>query len=175
MQIQRIHSSEMSRHLRSTIVELCSEAYGCDFWPTLELMGSAVHLLGRDRDRLVTHAAYVDRVLWTPYRSYRTAYVETVATRPSDRGLGHGRAMMGEVVAGLDGYQLAALSPPPIKPCFYAGLGWQAWRGPLAYVEPNDIPRFTKGEQVMIFSLPETGPLPLSALLCCQWRSGKIW
>jgi aminoglycoside 2'-N-acetyltransferase I len=65
------------------------------------------------------------------------------------------------------------LSPFNVK--FYERLGWELWRGPLFIrTEKGLIPSPTD-EEVMIFRLPETPDLDLTAPLSVEWREGEAW
>ena len=73
----------------------------------------------------------------------------------------------------LEGFDIAALSPS--EDGFYQRLGWEAWTGPLAYLQDSVLVP-TPEEQVMIYRLPRTpARLDLDAALTCDWRPGDVW
>lgn len=70
-------------------------------------------------------------------------------------------------------YDIAALSPAQCG--LYARLGWELWKGPLAYVQDSRLIE-TPEEELMIRRLPRTPPtLDLSAKLVTDWRPGEVW
>jgi aminoglycoside 2'-N-acetyltransferase I len=164
---------------RSEIIELCEGAYGEDFTRWFEELPGSVHVLGRDRHGvLVSHAAWVARWLQPAGHSLlRTAYVEAVATAPAQQRQGHATTVLrrlSDVIRNDPSWQLAALSPS--DPAFYARLGWELWRGPLAVRRDYDIEATPEDEQVMILRLPST-PVTLvtTSLLTAEWRVGEPW
>jgi aminoglycoside 2'-N-acetyltransferase I len=69
-------------------------------------------------------------------------------------------------------FDLGGLSPS--DPGFYARMGWESWRGPLAIRSAEGL-LATPGEDVMILRLPRTPPLDLDSSLSAEWRSGELW
>lgn len=106
-----------------------------------------------------------------------SAYVESVATAPDRRAQGLATAVLrraAEVIAADHGWELGALSPSDFG--FYARLGWELWRGPLAIRRADGIEPTPPDEQVMILRLPRTPPaLITTALLTAEWREGELW
>ena len=100
-----------------------------------------------------------------------------MATAPARQGLGYGTAVMrrvAELVAADPAWELAALSPA--VPDWYASLGWEAWRGPLAIRRDTGLEPSPPDESVMILRLPGTpASLDSTALLTAEWREGEAW
>lgn len=60
-------------------------------------------------------------------------------------------------------------------PDFYARLGWELWRGPLAgRSEQGPIPS-AKQSGIMILRLPQTPSLNVHQPLSIECQSGRIW
>jgi aminoglycoside 2'-N-acetyltransferase I len=57
---------------------------------------------------------------------------------------------------------------------FYARLGWDLWRGPLAIRRGEGVIT-TPDEQVMIMRLAGTSSLNLEVGLTAEWREGELW
>lgn len=158
---------------RAAIVDLCSLAYEEDFAPHLALMPDIVHVLGRDRGRLVSHAGWVTRWLQPEGMApLRTAYVEAVATLPEAQGRGHASAILAALPPLFGDFDIAALSPS--ESGFYARLGWQLWRGPLLVREGGGLVP-TPEEEIMVLRLPRTPPLDLRLPASIEWRPGEVW
>lgn len=90
-----ISSEYLSAAQKQEILTICSAAYEEDFRPYLELLNNSVHLLARQSDILVSHAAWVTRWLQiNEGKLLQTAYVEAVATAPAYQRRGIGSAVM---------------------------------------------------------------------------------
>jgi aminoglycoside 2'-N-acetyltransferase I len=149
------------------------DAYTADDWDNLS---GGLHFVVELEGRLASHAAVVERELWTGPHRLRTGYVEAVATRPElqRRGLAT-RAMRAanEHIAAT--YALGGLDSG--SPGFYERLGWERWRGPT-FVRTDRGEERTEQEDgsVMILRTPETpADLDLDAPISCEWRPGDVW
>jgi aminoglycoside 2'-N-acetyltransferase I len=170
--IQIIDGAGLPAATRAEIVRLCTAAYGEDFEPYL-IYPSPVHVLGYLGEALVSHAMWVTRWLQAGAAApLRTAYVEAVATDPACQGRGYASAIMRRLAAEVVDFDLAALSPS--DEAFYARLGWERWRGPLAIRAAHGI-LATPDEEAMVLRLPATPPLDLGAPLSAEWRDGELW
>jgi len=164
---------------RAEIIDLCELAYGEDLTRLFEELPGSVHVLARDEQGvLVSHAEWVTRWLQPAgHPVLRTAYVEAVATAPEQQGRGYATAVLrhvGEILAAEPAWELGALSPS--EPAFYARLGWELWRGPLAIRRGKSIEPTPPGGQVMILRLPRTpATLVTTSLLTAEWRVGELW
>jgi aminoglycoside 2'-N-acetyltransferase I len=171
--------SSLSAQARDEIIALCASAYQEDFTRLFENLPDSTHVLARDGGgTLVGHAEWVTRSLQPAgHTPLRTAYVEAVATAPPRQRQGVGTAVLrrlaGEIVADAR-WQLAALSPS--RPDFYARLGWEPWRGPLAIRRDGTLDPTPATEQIMILRLPRTpASLDPAALMTAEWRVGEPW
>lgn len=136
-----------------------------------------LHVLLLDGGEPVGHAAVVQRRLLYGGRALRTGYVEGVAVRADRRGHGHGAAVMAEAERVIRaGYDLGALGSADDATGFYAGRGWQAWRGRTSALTPQGVQR-TPDDEGWIYVYPVAG-VDLGALdgeLTCDWRDGDVW
>lgn len=172
LSIQIIDGADLPVATRAAILRLCTAAYGEDFAPYL-IYPAPVHVLGYRGAALVSHAMWVPRWLQVGAAPpLRTAYVEAVATEPAHQGCGYASALMRRLAAAIGDFALGALSPSDES--FYARLGWERWRGPLA-IRTADGGLATPDEEVMILRLPATPPLDLAAPLSAEWRDGELW
>lgn len=163
----------------AAIVALCTRAYAEPFAGYLAPFHDAVHLLAHDGDGLVSHAC------WIPRRLHRAnggplhvAYVEAVATEPAHQRRGHATRVLRALAAAIAdpalGFACGVLSPS--DPAFYAPLGWEAWRGPLATRHPDGRVTPDPDEGIMILRLPHgDATLDLDEGLAAEWRDGEVW
>jgi len=71
-------------------------------------------------------------------------------------------------------YDLGALGASDEAAEFYAGRGWQLWRGAASALTPSGV-RATKEEEGCIYVLPVDIALDLLGELTCDWRDGDVW
>jgi aminoglycoside 2'-N-acetyltransferase I len=163
---------------RAEIIGLCESAYGEPFTRWFEELPGSMHVLARDeRGVLISHAAWVTRWLQPAgHPLLPTAYVEAVATAPEHQRRGLATSVLRRLSDRIrpdPTWDLAALSPS--DPSFYARLGWELWRGPLAIRHDSGLEP-TPDEQVMILRLPRTPViLDTTSLLTAEWRVGELW
>lgn len=171
---QVAQADELNAVERTALLELCTAAYEEDFAPYLSLLPGSTHVLGWLEGELVTHAAWVTRWLQPQgHPPLRTAYVEAVATAPAQQGRGFGSAVMRHLQTLIQDFELGGLSPSEVE--FYARLGWELWRGPLAIRTADGLQASPPDEEVMILRLPNTPLLNLAAPLSAEWREGELW
>jgi aminoglycoside 2'-N-acetyltransferase I len=133
------------------------------------------HFLLEVDDRIVAHAAVVEREIHVGDRALRAGYVEAVATASEHQGAGLGSRLMADVGAHIrDRYELGVLGTGRHR--FYERLGWTTWAGPL-YVRTPDGPRRTPDEEgfLLVLETPASPPLDLAAPISCAWRDGDVW
>jgi aminoglycoside 2'-N-acetyltransferase I len=70
-------------------------------------------------------------------------------------------------------YQLGGLSPFNVR--YYERLGWELWRGPLGIRREHSVEASPDDEQVMIYRLPKTPELDVTAPLSAEWQEGELW
>jgi len=133
------------------------------------------HVVVRDVDHLVAHAAIVPRRIYVADACLRAGYVESVATMTTRRGEGLATLAMTEanaVIAG--GFEIGVLSTSSHQ--FYDRIGWERWRGPTYVVTPGGRVR-TEDEDAGIMVL-RTGPsvtVDLTSAIACEARDGDDW
>jgi aminoglycoside 2'-N-acetyltransferase I len=134
-----------------------------------------VHALVYDETELVGHASLIQRRLLHRGRALRAGYVEGVAVRKDQRGLGHGAAMMQALEAvARRAYDVAALGATDEAAQFYAGRGWLRWLGPTSALTPRGI-QHTPGDDGAVYVLSISTPLDVHDELTCDWRDGDVW
>lgn len=167
-------SDELHTDLREAIVALCSAAFEEDYRPYLDAFEGATHVLGTVNGRLVSHGLWIERWLQVGgAKLLRTAYVEGVATDERFRKRGYAAAVMRQICAEIQDFELAALSPFSVP--YYARLGWELWDGPLFARTAAGLEPSPEDEEVMIYRLPKTAELDLAAPLSVEWRAGDVW
>jgi aminoglycoside 2'-N-acetyltransferase I len=134
-----------------------------------------LHVLLRDGDTLVGHAALVQRRLLHRGRSLRTGYVEAVAVRPDRRRRGHGSALMAGVErAVVAAYDLGALSATDDAAALYTARGWWVWPGRTGAIGPDGA-HLTPEEDGGVHVRPVRARLDPAEPLYCDWRDGDRW
>jgi aminoglycoside 2'-N-acetyltransferase I len=174
--IEVLRTAELDERARAEVIRVCRTAHDePDFENLFSYMPpeGGIHICGLLDRRLVSHAVVTTR--WLRHDDgprLRTAYVDAVATDPAQQGRGYGSAVMRALAASVSGYDIACLESSDAQE-FYARLGWEPWRGPLAgRSETGLVP--TPGEGVMILRLPRTPALDLDGLLTVEIQ-GRIW
>jgi len=175
MDIQFVSSADLTPTQRAAILDLCNAAYEEEMSPYLSDIGPGLHALGTVDGALVSHALLVERWLESPALPLmRTSYVELVATHPDRQRRGYGSQLMRALEPRMAPCVIGALSPS--DPAFYARLGWELWRGPLAVRTAAGVEPSPPDEEVMVLRLPETpAALDLDAPLSIEWRPGEVW
>jgi aminoglycoside 2'-N-acetyltransferase I len=102
----------------------------------------------------------------------RTAYVDAVATLPAYQGQGIGHRLMQHLASLLDDFEIACLETDRVA--FYAGLGWELWRGPLTGRRGSELLPTPDQTGIMILRLPRTPPLDLDGTLVIDY-DGRFW
>ena len=171
--IERNTTAELSPATFADVLRLCDAAYAAPIAPYLASIGAGEHLLGRVGGVLVSHLMWVTRWLQPGgSRPLRTAYVELVATAPTEQRRGYATRLLRALPPLIEDYDLAALSPATDRP--YVWLGWRYWRGPLATRKGGHLLP-DPDERVMIRPLPQTPALDVDLPLSVEWRSGEVW
>jgi aminoglycoside 2'-N-acetyltransferase I len=176
IEVRTAHTAEVDREVLGAANRLLDGVFDGD-WTEEDWDHSlgGVHVLVWEDGELVGHGAVVLRRLLHGGRALRTGYVEGVGVRKDRQGRGHGALIMGEVERVIrGGSELGALSSSDAAMGFYAGRGWQVWRGPLFRLTPRGIER-TEDEDGGLYVLPVTARLDLDGEIVCDWRDGETW
>jgi aminoglycoside 2'-N-acetyltransferase I len=172
LRIAIVAREDLPPRQHAEIAALCSRAYGEDFSSILPLFDHPTHILAYINGNLVSHALWITRPLDYNGTRLQSAYLEAVATEPTQQGRGYASTLLRRVASAIVSYDIGALSPS--DPAFYTRLGWEVWRGPL-YVATKAGNYRTPDETVMILRLPRTPPIDLQGTLAAPWREGDIW
>jgi aminoglycoside 2'-N-acetyltransferase I len=169
-------TADLPAALRRAIVLMCTEAHGTDFSHLFTyLPDDGLHALVYLGPELASHGVITTRWM-QPEGSHilRTAYVDAVTTAVAHQRRGLGRQMMRSLAGAADaeGYEIAGLQSDAIE--FYARLGWERWRGPLAGRGRAGLIPTPDERGVMILRLSHTPPLNLDRLLTVE-EDGRIW
>lgn len=170
-------TGELDDAPRANIIALCIAAHQNEDFRNLfaYFPNGGLHLLGYEGAELVGHAVVTTRWLQPAgLPPLKTGYVDAVSTAPARQGQGIGSAVMrGLAVAIADEYEIACLETD--REGFYARLGWETWRGPLAGRSADGLVPTPDQRGVMILRLPRTPGLDLDGGLSIECQSARIW
>jgi aminoglycoside 2'-N-acetyltransferase I len=175
----RVFTSEelAAAGLRQAVVDLCVAAHEMDEFRdmfTKYFPSGARHFLAYDRDTLVSHAIVSTRgVQPEGLPILPTAFVDAVSTLPSRQNEGYGTATMQRLAETISEYKIGCLQTDRMS--FYAPLGWQEWRGPLAGRSDDGLIPTPEQRGVMVLRLPTTPELDLDSLLTIERQPHRIW
>jgi aminoglycoside 2'-N-acetyltransferase I len=176
LQVTVLRDAELSAASAKACAALVLESFGSRFtdddW---QHAAGGWRVIATEGEAFVGHAAVVPRRLRIGDRDLAAGYVEAVATRVGRHGQGIGTALMksvNDVIAAH--FDLGALSTS--RHSFYAGLGWERWRGP-AYVRDGEQLIRTADEDagLMVLRVNDSAGIDLSASITCDARSGDDW
>jgi aminoglycoside 2'-N-acetyltransferase I len=174
-ELRTAHTADLDAGARSDIRALMDAAFGTVSDDTFDNVLGGVHALILEDGELIGHGSVIQRRLLYGGRALRTGYVEGVAVRADRRRQGHGAALMAALERViLSAYQLGALGASTEGGLLYSARGWQLWRGPSSALTPDGIRR-TADKDGIIYVLPVSVPLDVSAGLICDWRPGSPW
>jgi aminoglycoside 2'-N-acetyltransferase I len=163
--------------LRQAVIDVCRAAHEDNafrYMFTKYFSSDARHFLAYDGETLVSHAVVSTRgVQPEGLPILRTAFVDAVSTLPSRQKQGYGSATMQRLAETIGDYEIGCLQTD--RTSFYAHLGWEKWRGPLAgRSDDGPIPTPDQGG-VMVLRLPNTPPFDLDAALTIECQPERIW
>lgn len=176
--LTRAHTADLDSAALADLHTFLIEAFDRDFadedW---EHTLGGIHVVAREQDEVVAHAAVVQRRLVVGGVGVRTGYVEGVAVRADRRGRGLGAAVMAMAETIVrSAYDFGALGAGGDVSDFYVHRGWRQWEGPTWVTAPGG-PRRTEEDDGGVYVLPTpAGPeLDFSGPLMCDWRPGDVW
>lgn len=173
--ITSARTEELNATTRAAIIHVCRTAHQEDDFTHLfsYIPSGGIHVLAYRAQELVGHAVVTTRWLQPEGQPIlRTAYVDAVATLPEVQGEGIGSRVMRHLASVIPDFELACLETE--HESFYARLGWEAWRGPLAGRKGTEITPTPDQTGIMILRLARTPPLDLDSLLVVEY-DGRIW
>jgi aminoglycoside 2'-N-acetyltransferase I len=170
-------TEDLDEQLRAAIIDVCIEAHQePDFQNLFKYSPSGGwHFLAFLEDRVVSHASVGTRWLQPEGQPIlKTAYVDAVATHPAHQEQGYGSAVMQQLAKDIDlEYTIACLETD--RESFYARLGWETWRGPLAGRSEQGLVPTPEQRGIMILRLSGTPFLDLDAGLTIECQTERIW
>jgi aminoglycoside 2'-N-acetyltransferase I len=176
MVLRTLRTRELDEAARSAVVRLCIDAHQEEDFRNLfsYLPPDGLHVLAELGEELVGHAVVTTRWL-QPLEGplLRTAYVDAVAISPAQQRQGVGSAMMSHLAAAVIDFDVACLESDRVS--FYARLGWEEWRGPLAGRSDDGLIPTPDQKGVMILRLPRTPELDPDTLLTIEVHPARIW
>lgn len=167
------HTSELGKHLLDRVHRLLAVVFDDLESSDWEHALGGVHALVVDGDRVLAHAAVVQRRMVVEGVVLRCGYVEGVAVHPDGRGQGHGATVMAAVERVItSAYDLGALGATDEAADFYEHRGWGRWPGTTAALTPDGV-RATPEEDGAIFVWPaERAGV---GVIIADWRDGDVW
>ena len=168
-------TEELNAETRASIIHVCKTAHQQDDFTHLfsYIPFGGIHVLAYREQELVGHAVATTRWLQPEgLPLLRTAYVDAVATLPAYQGQGIGSRLMRHLATVISDFEIACLETERVS--FYAWLGWEVWRGPLAGRKATELLPTPDQKGIMILRLPRTPPLDVESLLVIEY-DGRIW
>jgi aminoglycoside 2'-N-acetyltransferase I len=168
-------TEELNAETRASIIHVCRTAHQEDDFTHLfsYIPSGGIHVLAYREHELVSHAVATTR--WLQPKGLpllRTAYIDAVATLPAYQGQGIGSTLMRHLATVLADFEMACLQTERVS--FYARVGWEVWRGPLAGRRATELLPTPDQKGVMILRLARTPPLDVESLLVIEY-DGRIW
>ena len=168
-------TEELNAETRASIIQVCRTAHQEDDFTHLfsYIPSGGIHVLAYREHELVSHAVATTRWLQPEdLPLLRTAYVDAVATLPAYQGQGIASTLMRHLATVLSDFEIACLETERVS--FYARLGWEVWRGPLAGRRATELLPTPDQKGIMILRLARTPPLDVESLLVIEY-DGRIW
>ena len=175
MNITSAPTEALSAGTRNAIIQQCLAAFQEEDFRNLfsYIPSGGLHILAYRGAEVVGHAVVTTRWLQPEGQPLlKTAYVDAVATLPTYQGLGIGSAVMRHLASVIPDYEIACLATERVS--FYARLGWQEWRGPLAGRKEAELMPTPDQKGIMILQLAHTPTLDLDGSLTIEY-DGRIW
>ena len=168
-------TEELNADTRASIIHVCRTAHQEDDFIHLfsYIPSGGIHVLAYLGQELVGHAVATTR--WLQPQGLpllRTAYIDAVATLPAYQGQGIGSTFMRHLATVIADFEIACLATERVS--FYAHLGWELWRGPLAGRKATQLLPTPDEKGIMILRLAHTPPLDIDSLLVIEY-DGRIW
>src|SRR6266487_526240 len=163
-------TEELNAETRASIIHVCRTAHQKDDFTHLfsYIPSGGIHVLAYREQELVSHAVATTRWLQPEgLPLLRTAYVDAVATLPAYQGQGIGSSVMRHLASLLSDFEIACLETDRVS--FYARLGWEEWRGPLAGRTATELLPTPDQKGIMILRLARTPALDIHGLLTIEY------
>jgi aminoglycoside 2'-N-acetyltransferase I len=172
-----VATEQLTAEQRSAVIEVCVAAHDNEEFRKIfshYIPSGGRHFLGYRDGELVSHAVVTTRGVQPAGEPIlRTAFVDAVSTHPLHQEQGCASAVMRRLAAEVDDYEIGCLQTD--IPGFYARLGWELWRGPLAGRGEDGLIPTPDQRGVMILRLLHTPALDLDAPLSVEVQPTRIW
>jgi aminoglycoside 2'-N-acetyltransferase I len=180
IEIISTRTEDLNAATRAAIIDVCIQAHNQEDFQHLftYIPAGGLHFLAyrtgiKRAQTLVSHAVVTTRWLQPEGQPLlKTAYIDAVATLPAYQGQGIGSALMRHLALGITDYEIGCLETDRVT--FYARVGWEEWRGPLAGRQGTELLPTPEQKGIMILRLPQTPPLDLDRALTIEY-DGRIW
>jgi len=133
------------------------------------------HVILRDGDRIIGHAAVVPRLLHHGGDEFDGGFVEAVALDPEFRGTGLGARLITAIEEQIESDDVVGvLNSLPDAVGFYERRGWVLWRGLLGGIGNTEEPTPPDEDDAVMVFRPESRLDPDGTLLVNN-RVGSRW
>jgi aminoglycoside 2'-N-acetyltransferase I len=171
---------ELSAAQLNAAEALVRNAFGSDFRSHDWLHAvDGVHIVLNDAEQaLVGFAAVVPRTLRHNDLAFDTGYIEGVAVRGDQQGLGLGRIVMDHAERIVNTrHQLGALNAVETAATFYEARGWRPWAGRTQASDPTGIiDTYDAADRIYLLGTEKHDhPFDAETALICDWRPGDLW
>jgi aminoglycoside 2'-N-acetyltransferase I len=173
--VKSARTEELNADTRASIIHVCRTAHQEDDFTHLfsYIPSGGIHVLAYREHEVVSHAVATTRWLQPEgLPLLRTAYVDAVATLPAYQGQGIASTLMRHLATVISDFEIACLETERVS--FYARVGWEVWRGPLAGRRATELLPTPDQKGIMILRLARTPPLDVESLLVIEY-DGRIW
>lgn len=173
--VTAMRTEELNAATRTAIIQLCIAAHQEEDFAHLftYIPVGGYHFLAYREQELVSHAVVTTRWLQPEGQSLlKTAYIDAVATLPAYQRQGIGSTVMRQLAVGIADYEIACLETDRVS--FYAQVGWEEWRGPLAGRKGTERLPTPDQKGIMILRLAHTPLLDLDGSLTIEY-DGRLW
>ena len=174
----RVFTSEelATAELRQAVIDLCLAAHEEDVFRYMftKYFSSAPFPRVRRRNTRESHGGS-NRAVSSPQGSRSCAPRSSTRSRLSRRGQnqGYGNTTMQRLAETIGDYEIGCLQTD--RTSFYAHLGWEGSRGPLAGRSDDGLIPTPDQQGVMVLRLPNTPPCDLDAALTIECQPERIW
>jgi len=173
-----VHRTEdLDAGQRRRISDVCNHANDTEEFDDLfriYIPSGGRHIVGTIDGVVVSHAVVTTRwVQPAGCEPLRTAFVDAVATDPAAQHRGAATTVIARLNQVIDDYEIGCLQTD--IPGFYARIGWERWRGPLAGRRDAELVPTPDQHGVMVLPLPSGPPLDLDQLLSIEAQPNRFW
>ena len=174
--IKSARTEDLDAAARQAAIRVCIDGFNDDEFLKLfdYYRPEGIRILAYRGEEMIGHAVISTR--WMQPEGFpilRSAYMDEVAVVRTAQRKGVGQALMQRAASLMGDYEMGGLETG--VPEFYATLGWELWRGPLAGRGDQGLIPTPDQRGIMILRLPKTPPLNLDGLLTIEDQKARIW